>query len=64
MNAKEILWNYFASTGEIGSYLLLKGIEQADDGKYNKYRGESLDNERISVERGDNFKNPRLQGRR
>ncbi len=56
MDAKEILWNYFISTGEIGSYLLLKGIERNENGRYTCIGGEKTDNERISVERGDNFK--------
>ena len=56
MDAKEILWNYFISTGEIGSYLLLKGIERNENGRYTSIGGEKIDNERISVERGDNFK--------
>lgn len=62
MNAKEILWNYFISTGEIGSYLLFKSVEDKACGGYN-FKGEKADNERVSVERGDNFKEPGLQGR-
>lgn len=53
MDAKEILWNYFTSTGEIGSYLLIKGIEQAED--LNTINtGAETTGERISVERSDN----------
>ncbi len=60
MDAKEVLWNYFTSTGEIGSYLLLKGLEKTDDGKYSGSVGEKEDNGRVSIERSDNFKKSRL----
>lgn len=60
MDAKEVLWNYFTSTGEIGSYLLLKGIERMDDGKYNSGVGEKEDNGRVSIKRSDSFKKSRL----
>lgn len=56
MDTKEVLWNYFTSTGKIGSYLLLKGIEKVDDVKYSCSIGEKEDNGRVSIERSDNFK--------
>ena len=49
MNAKEILWNYFLKTGEIGSYLLIKEIEE----KGGNGSGGNQDSERISLQRGD-----------
>lgn len=53
MDAKEILWNYFLKTGEIGSYLLIKEIEDKDN---NKIGGGKTEGERISLERSDSFK--------
>lgn len=50
MDTKEILWNYFTSTGEIGSYLLFKGLEQAENENYDNL-GEIKINERVSVKR-------------
>lgn len=52
MDAKEILWNYFLKTGEIGSYLLIKEIEEKDD---SGYVGGNKESERISLERSDNI---------
>ncbi len=49
MDAKEILWNYFFKTGEIGSYLLIKEIEEKDGNGL----GGNQDSERISLQRGD-----------
>ena len=53
MDAKEILWKYFLKTGEIGSYLLIKEIEDKDN---NKIGGGKTEGERVSLERSDSFK--------
>ena len=52
MDAKEILWNYFLKTGEIGSYLLIKEIEDKDN---IKLTGGETEGERISLKRSDSF---------
>ena len=61
MDTKEILWNYFTSTGEIGSYLLFKGLEQAENENYDNL-GEIKINERVSVKRSSGAEKSGLQG--
>jgi len=51
MDAKEILWNYFLSTGKIGGYLLIKEIEQVENNNLEAQES----SERLPIQRSDNL---------